>query len=91
MRKYEVAQVNKHIMIYKSATCARCVISPTNADPEGFRRHETTITTVAVSYAKAGNVTTTDVMTGTITRRVPKSTRRVPKATTTRGIPKSVA
>ncbi len=62
-----------------------------NADPEGLTRHETATTTVAVSCAKARIVTTTDVMTGTITRRVPKSTGRVPKTTTTRGIPKSVA
>jgi hypothetical protein len=89
-RKYEVTQRNKRVAIYKSTTCARCVISPTNADPEGFTRHETTTTTVAVSYAKAGNATMMEVMTGTITRRVPKYTGRVPKATTTRRIPKSV-
>ena len=90
-RKYKVTQGNKRVTIYKSATCARCAISPTNSDPEGFKRHETTTTTVGVSYAKAGNVTATDVMTGIITRRVPKSTGRVLKATTTRRIPKSVA
>jgi hypothetical protein len=90
-RKYKVTQGNKRVTIYKSATCTRVVISLTNTDPEGFTCHETTITTVAVSYAKVGNVTTTDVMTGPITRRVPKSTGRVPKAMATRAIPKSVA
>ncbi len=61
-RKYEVTQESKRVTNYKSATRTRCDISPTNADPEGLTRNETTTTTVAVSYAKAGNVTTTGVM-----------------------------
>jgi hypothetical protein len=90
-RKYEVTHGNKRVTNYKSAMRARCVISPMNANPEGFARHEAMSTTAAVNYAKAGNVTTTDVMTGVTTRRVPKSSDRVPKTTATGGIPKSVA
>ena len=74
MRKYKVPYENKRVMSYKSTTRARCIISPMNTDPEGLTRNETTTTRVAVRYAKAGNVTTTDVMMGVITRRVPKST-----------------
>ena len=73
-RKYKVPYENKRVMSYKSTTRARCIISPMNTDPEGLTRNETTTTRVAVRYAKAGNVTTTDVMMGVITRRVPKST-----------------
>ena len=63
----------------------------TNADLEGLKScNKTTATTVAVRYVKAGNVTTTDVMIGAITRRVPKSTGRILKSTATREIPKSV-
>ena len=90
MRKYKVTQESKRVTNYKSAACTRCVISPTNADPEGLTCNKTTTTTVAVRYAKAGNVITTDVMIGATARRVPKFTGRVPRAKATRGIPKSV-
>ena len=90
MRKYKVTQESKRVKNYKSDTRARCIVSPTNPDPEGLTRNETTTTTVAVRYAKAGNVTTTDVMIGATTRRVPKSTGKVPKTTATRRIPKSM-
>ena len=66
------------------------VISPMNA-PEGFARQEATTTTAAVSYAKAGNVTTTDVITRATIRRAPKSSGRILKATVTGGTPKSAA
>ena len=89
-RKYEVTQESKRVTNYKSASLARCVISPTNANPEGLTCNKTTTTTVAGRYAKARNVTTTGVMIGATLRRVPKSTGRVPKTTATRGIPKSV-
>ncbi len=79
-RKYEVTLGNKRVMNFKSAMHARYVISPMNANPEGFTRQEATTTTAAVNYAKAGNVTMTDVMEEITTRRVPKSSGRVLKS-----------
>ncbi len=89
-RKYEVTLGNQRVMNFKSAMRARCVISLMNA-PEGFARQEATTTTAAVNYSKAGNVTTTDVITGATTRRAPKSSGRILKATVTGGTLKSAA
>jgi hypothetical protein len=89
-RKYELTQESQRVMNFKSAMHARCVISPMNA-PEGSARQEATTTTAAVSYAKAGNVTTKDVIPRATTRRAPKSSGRILKAIVTGGTPKSAA
>ena len=91
MRKYKGKQDKNRVTSYESATRARCITLPTNAGPQGLTPcNKATTTMVAMRSAKARNMTTTDTMIGAITRRVPKSTGRIPKSTATGGIPKSV-